>query len=400
LVSKGGSLYTISREDIYDYFRCPKIVSIKAFERKIRPNPYISEKTNHENQYANVIGKIGEYASELTFANQPLSANENGIKIREELIRRGFSFDEELKKILKETLDGLREIKPYIEATFGSINIIGKGESRYSSMPCWGKPDFVAVNSTNGKPLLVEIKNTKKKNIDEDTFQAKFYNSLEETVGIVILENRLEGKKRVLKPKTINYQNSETLIVYPRLGEVSQVSEPLEFNIDIIKEAWRAKQLGFQGLWPATDCSFDCPHKRFSTVLKEGNMEVVKPLPLILAKGMDECGEDLDANYWRRYLGKITPHTMMQAKYQNDKEAQEKLATYFNLEKDELKRIISKPISSFSESDKLMSNETEQWNQLLPNNLSIEHARGVSTQAYPLPKDSSHNLKKCWKEWE
>src|SRR6266571_8188964 len=79
-----ASIFTVSREDIFDYKRCPKIVAIKTYHttrtKKLRP-----EVNEPKIPIPNIVGQIGEAAAQLTF-----SGNDEGGKSLEEdnLVRR------------------------------------------------------------------------------------------------------------------------------------------------------------------------------------------------------------------------------------------------------------------------------------------------------------------------
>src|SRR5438094_5401126 len=62
-----SSIFTVSREDIFDYKRCPKIIAIKTYRttrtKKLRP-----EMNEPKIPIPNIIGQIGEAAAQLTFS--------------------------------------------------------------------------------------------------------------------------------------------------------------------------------------------------------------------------------------------------------------------------------------------------------------------------------------------
>src|SRR5438445_13441283 len=72
----------------------------------------------------------------------------------------GLLVAERVKALLKQSLDGLDQVKPVIEEEYGELTIIGKGETRYGMAPTYGLPDYVAFAKGKDKPILVEVKNT------------------------------------------------------------------------------------------------------------------------------------------------------------------------------------------------------------------------------------------------
>src|SRR3989449_3485298 len=194
-----ASIFTVSRENIFDYKRCPKIIAIKTYRttrtKKLRP-----EMNEPKIPIPNIVGQIGEAAAQLTF-----SGNDEGGKSLDEdsLVRRktpekrivqiilsrlnlmdkGMQMD--LEVLAKKTLEGLKGIRTEIDQALGPLTIVGRGESRYRTLPTCGYPDYVALTS-NERPVLIEVKNGAKESPGKDKFQASFYNSLGKTVGVVV----------------------------------------------------------------------------------------------------------------------------------------------------------------------------------------------------------------------
>src|SRR5205823_6125432 len=62
-----SSIFTVSREDVFDYKRCPKIVAIKTY-RKTRTRKERSEPNDSGIPLPNIVGQIGEAAVRLAFS--------------------------------------------------------------------------------------------------------------------------------------------------------------------------------------------------------------------------------------------------------------------------------------------------------------------------------------------
>src|SRR2546425_9889316 len=318
-----SSIFTVSREDVFDYKRCPKIVAIKTYQ-KTRTRKVKSEPDDSSVPLPNVIGQIGEAAVQFAFsdsfgqeslARDSLSPGKNVerriaqlVMSRLNLVEKGIQLDLEL--LAKKTIEGLREIKPEIERALGPMTVIGRGESRYGALPTCGYPDYVALSS-NDKPVLIEVKNGSRENSTKDRFQASFYNSLGKTVGVVVHDTNINDG--TIRPcvKVHLGKDAETLVVYPRLHKWERVTDTVDIDQDEIEEIWSAKQLGILGRWPDIHCESNCPHTRWGIVLPEDSLDMVaKPLPLIFAKGAADLGVDFDFNFMRRYISKITPSAM------------------------------------------------------------------------------------------
>jgi len=331
-------IFTVSRNDFYDYLRCPKIVALKVHRNLVRPPPLPKPKPERNIRYE--IGTIGEVTTKQVFsergeeilAEAGLGAEEEyeeefkeeyeegeepekefefkpGVitpppfpKILEvNLSQKGVQLDNQMKSILRDTLSGLQTIRKYLEDEYGEVRIIGRGESKNGVLPGKIKPDFVAISEDKKKPLLIEVKNTSRINYKSDTFQASFYNSIAQKHGVLILEERLEDEQNIITPKLVQNILPETLLVYPRLGEYQKISDTVKFSQKIIDDIWQAKQLGLMGKTPHTDCDSSCPHHRFGE-LPEDNIEPAVPLPLIYAEGLREIGKNLDVEFLRRYI--------------------------------------------------------------------------------------------------
>src|SRR5947199_10217223 len=65
----GTSLFTVSRHDIYDHQRCPKIVSIKVYRRTRTPKPEREPTEKSENTTA-IIGRVGEVVTRVAFSTR------------------------------------------------------------------------------------------------------------------------------------------------------------------------------------------------------------------------------------------------------------------------------------------------------------------------------------------
>lgn len=421
-------IFTMSRNDFYDYLRCPKIVALKIHRNLIRPPSLPKLKPERNIRYE--IGTIGEVTTKEVFS-------EKGDEILEEvrletedydeesfteeyedeefefkprtieppsfpkilevnLSQKGVQLDTQMKSILRDTLSGLKIIRKYLEDEYGEVRIIGRGESKNGVFPGKIKPDFVAISKDMKKPLLIEVKNSSRINQKPDNFQASFYNSITKIHGVMVLEERIEDEQNIITPKLIQNVIPETLLVYPRLGEYQKISDTVQINQKIIGEIWQAKQLGLMGKAPHTDCDSLCPHHRLGE-LPEDNIEPAIPLPLIYAQGLRELGKNLDVEFLRRYIfrkpvGSELRHSMWEFreknfliemyKYRDPKKAKQKQKSldlqrekYLDLfaEKTGFSRSNIETLSSFGQNIwkddkkiiKEMKNEIQPWQKII-----------------------------------
>ena len=433
-----ASIFTVSREDIFDYKRCPKIVAIKTYRttRTKKPRPEMNEP---KVPIRNIVGQIGEAAVRLAFSgtdDRDESFGEDSLLLRKtlgnriaqlimsglNLMDKGIQMDLEL--LAKKTIEGLREIKPEIDLALGPMTVIGRGESRYGALPTCGYPDYVALSS-NDKPVLIEVKNGSRENSTRDRFQASFYNSLGRTVGVVVHDTNVNDGSVRQSVKMHLEKDAETLVVYPRLHKWERVTDTVGIDQDEIEEIWSAKQLGIFGRWPDIHCESNCPHSRYKIVLPEDSLDTVaKPLPLIYAKGAADLGIDYNFNFALRYVHKTTPNAiselwnlgpllgkvpttnlepfaaMIERRLGLGRESAAKLLrSIAGLDSGELSsrtRIDPRRV------EKEMATYLEPWQRLLPQKVLDgigPTAQSIGTQSYSLPRQSNLIIDKSWNKW-
>lgn len=441
-----AGIFTISREDYYDYLRCPKIVAIKTHRYFMKPPPPPKPEFSRNVPYE--IGTIGEIATKEILSEPEAFDETEEIDEDEDysitepeftprsleinLKAKGVHLDMKMQGIVKETLEGLKSIKKYLTDEYGSINILGRAESRSGTMPGKIKPDFVAISENRKKPLLIEIKNTAKISTKPDNFQASYYNSLSQTQGILVVEERQEEGKNELMPKILENVLPETLLVYPRLGEFQIIRDSIKIDQKNISEIWQAKQLGLQGKTPHTNCDSKCPHHRYEK-LPEDNVEPAVPLSLVLAKGIVEQKHDLDLDYMIKHFSKLglrlelrknlwdfhainNPFLHIQGKEREkfakkEKKLNEKKERYLEMFSEKTgidRKTMELMIKSKTRLDekkilKEMKDEIHPWKKMLGRkrfDKFLPYAKGQSTIVYSIPEKSNEFVKKAWKQWD
>ena len=146
------TIYTISREDLYDYRRCPKIVAIKAYRaiRSVRENR-CSEPRELEPA---TIGMIGEAAVRLGFQGLPRAVAMQRIAHAIPQVK----FNEYLEEIAIQSLKGVEEVRGKLAREYGDITIIGKGEGRHPDLAGKVRPDFVAFRGETKSRSSLKLK--------------------------------------------------------------------------------------------------------------------------------------------------------------------------------------------------------------------------------------------------
>jgi len=403
------SLYSVTREDFYDYLRCPKIVSIKAYRtlRKEKRAPTPSQRAVEPAD----IGMIGEAAVQLGFSDVGTAVAMQQISYSIPELNR----NQLLKQIAIESLSGVEKIRERLRAEYGEITIIGKGQGRQPDLAGTVLPDRLAFSSESKVPIIVEVKNSRYHG-PADEFQAKFYNGVAETSGLYLLEERVEGQVAKLRPRII-HSEAETLLVYPRLGESLTIKEKFVPSAAMVRQVWTAKELGLSGFSIETNCGVDCPHHRLKLDLPEGNIEPLPPLPLVFSKGLVEKDWNLDLEYQVKYGRELLPEALKTALFLHAEKADGKLEEWKDwlvkdggLDKEAAEialsfRKRSRFYASKPDATKLtrsMRVVLDQWKRILKKKVrdAAPLLIGKATSVYALPAKSTRLVNNAWKKWE
>jgi hypothetical protein len=402
------SIFTVTREDLYDYERCPKIVAIKA-HRAITSTPSTALVEQRRVQEPAAIGKIGEIAVELTLQGVP--KHETLERITHSIPE--IKINEYLAQIAAQSVEGMEEIRRSLNAAYREVTIVGRGEGRHPDLAGTARPDFIGLTEHDRKPIIVEAKDSAKE-ARPYKFQAMFYNGLAEKFGIYLLRERLEGELTRFSPRILR-SSAETVLVYPRLATFSIVKEKYVPTETVTKAVWTAKQLGFSGRMPEHDCERKCPHNRLKVKLPEGSMEPLPPLPLIFSEGSIEEGFDLDLEYQAGYAWNLLPSRVKlailfaQQRSRALDDVKSWLVRNLGISKEAADVVVhNERRESFLHSKptggdllKLMGSELEPWETILKDRLaaSASSILARATAVYSLPKGSGRFVKDAWGRW-
>lgn len=401
-------LFILSRTDLYDYGRCPKIVAYKAY-RSLRVERRPIEEVSAAPSESTVIGKIGEFAIAAGFQGGGIpSSVELDSRVVERLEDVGIQVDDRVREILVETTKGLPEILTEVQEAYGYLKIIGKGVSRSGFLPSQANPDFVAVTST-GLPVIIETKNTKAKGPAHE-FQTAFYNTLARETGVVVIDSGVQNGKLILEPSAIHDVKTESVLIYPRLQEYERVTRTVDLSQERIEEVWRSKQLGYLGEEPFNDCDSKCPHHRLKMELQEGNLEVAAPLPVTFAKGAVESGADLDARFLYDYKRRMGIAELIERAKRIGKI--DSLVSKM-VQKGTISSSLANRLASLEYSDinwpntesvaKEMESQIEPWFEIMGKKRLKESGTGImglATRHFTLPNESKRFVKRSNESWE
>lgn len=410
-------VFSLSRQELYDFSRCPKIVSIRSY-RLLHPQVKEQPSEREEPEVSrSAIGRIGEAAVAAAFSPEAAAAGSiaelKGIvagRTASTVASLGVVLDGATRAILEETVQGLAEIRQYVASEYGEVQVIGRGVCKNGAFPGEARPDFVALSPKRSQPILIEVKNTPKP-LKTDRFQASYYNTVAREVGVVVHEQRVEGGRLNLTPVAYHESVADTILVYPRGRHFERVTELLDVGEEAVREVWRAKQLGFSGKSPHTDCGSGCPHRRLGLELPEGNLEVATPLPLVYAKGLTETEFDLDTDYLHRYyftsgLSSGTYDAVFMAR--NDEADRnhivEQVSAKTGIPLDIVKRMLyaDQRTPDSSKVMDAMANEVKPWAKALGKDAFITDyitIQRLATRYYTLPDKSGEFVKRAWKRW-
>jgi hypothetical protein len=320
----GMGRFTISWVDVYDYQRCPKIPAFKAMGLKLRRlesrkrpaiKPYTVGRLGErltaelipqltESRWAADLERVVEGPPVKVFrqAQEKLRFLKREVeRVSREVLGRPLKYSREgVRELVVRDVAGLVKVASKLAGEFGSLQIVGEGVVKSSALPSEGRVDLV-FSTKRGKFLIAEVKNTASLS-SEGTFQPSFYNSISR-VGALVIGKRVRGDKPEYLPLVRPSENVATVLINPRLGILQKVDKviPLE---NILQGIWESKELGMlrkQPEAPKRDYCNWCPWKKYcSNWSRRGPSEarldeIAKPPYLIVAKGLVECGFDLDA---------------------------------------------------------------------------------------------------------
>ena len=441
------SIFTVSRQDVYDYLKCSKIVAFKT-HMSLREGPLAPRRAGGLRHETGVIGEITarHMLAGTALGREPLGLEDGmsgGHDVQEDhaqrmtLMKRDLgkyriALDETIGSIFKETVKGLEIIKRRINNQYGEINVIGRGESRNGLLSSTSRPDFVAVVGDRKKLVMVEVKNAKTAGAKPDKFQATFYNTVGAKFGITVMEEYGELSSLKIAPMATRQKISETMLVYPRRGEFEVIKGRVDISRKIAQGIWVAKQLGMKGKAPETDCDSGCPHHRLKRRLPEGNIDVAIPLPLVYSKGRTEQDVDLDAVYWDHFLRKkkiagVLGYFRTDCIWEKTRIDKIKDPVVRKAELDRLSKarldfvktvsrktgLATKWLSNRASGhynagldksiEREMADEIKAWRKTLGARRferSKYGAKGQGTRIYALPKNSARFVEKSWNEWD
>lgn len=248
-----------------------------------------------------IIGMIGEKAVQLGFAG--LSQSEAMRQIARAVPQVNLNMN--LMQIALDSLHGVEQILVKLRDEFGEIRVIGRGEGRHPDLAGIVRPDFIAFAERERGPIIVETKDTTRK-ASTDQFQAMYYNGVADRFGVYLLEQRFERGDLTMVSRLVR-SSAKTILIYPRLAQYSTVEEKFVPDEAFIKDVWKAKELGFMGRSPETECLGTCAHHRLKVNLPEAEMEPLPPPPLIFSEGILQEGGDLDVDYQVSYAWRLLP---------------------------------------------------------------------------------------------
>lgn len=306
---KFHGLTTINRSNLYDYLRCPKILGIK-FYKKLHPHLIKKRKTVTKPKIRpQLAGKIGEIATTLIFSPSELfetytpDYNSQKNQILREL--NGINLNDFESELLYKISRRINDLRSEIKQKLGTIEIISHGNTRNGAMQSFARPDFVAIIKDSKTPILVETKSGKgavRKDYykTDHVFQAKYYNSIAKNAGGILQSVRQIDDKITFDAQFDMDTPAQTLLLYPQVGDFKLFDQQIPLNDSLFRDIWKVKQLALNTRLPVTDCDKTCPHFKMDDFnLKEGDIEVIEPLPVSIAKYLDENGEDFTRRYYQ-----------------------------------------------------------------------------------------------------
>lgn len=420
LVGAVVSLYTLTREDFHDYETCPKIVSIKAY-RELRAPPRERRQGTAGAPLHAITGRAAEAAFEIAFDEGKLKQRtaeeieaerrrmERAILRRLAIYRKWI--DGALREMIRETARGILAARRNFREAYGSLEILGHGESKNGIAPGIALLDFVAIRD-DGKPIIVEVKNTTTGLKAADRFQAKYYNALSERYGVVVRTDYVRSGRLVLTPTQVRDVGAETLLVNARGGTYEVVRDRTDVSRERIKDIWAAKQLGLVGKTVSTACGPACPHTRYRMELPEASIEPSMPLPVAFGIGMVESGANLRSAYFhalvRQPALRVVWDQFRFARWDaiglagKSDEVTAFTAAKLGLDPSDLELALRSSRPDSKSLDRAATDQLRRWRRLVgAKRLKGAKARGkgLATRVFSLPQEPDRFVRDCERAW-
>jgi hypothetical protein len=126
------SIFVLTRQELFDYTKCPRIVALKMYKQYVMPQPpkAPAQQRTQPAILPNILSSIGEAGFEAEFDDEiPRAKKEKALL--NELTKRGIEIDEEIRSAVRETTKGFEQTRVDVEKAFGNLEIIGRGETKY-----------------------------------------------------------------------------------------------------------------------------------------------------------------------------------------------------------------------------------------------------------------------------
>jgi hypothetical protein len=286
------SILNISWEDLWAYCQCPrKLAADTRHASLFYYYWYGPRSTNAESDdvlNALSVGSSGRVTVDsIDPASRALAENTIAPAIASVSRER---LQEYAKHVVKQSVKPTERVLEALSRKYGDIHTIGNVTARQPDMVCRPHPDFYVLTSS-GKRIIVEMKSRPS---EKQKFKAEFYNGLTDSHGVFVVEERWENGLAVLVPRVVR-EPVEMLLVYPDSEEV--VGEKFPVNIELVKNAALAKQLGYRGKCPVDSCGPNCKHNRLNLKLAKTYTEPLRPLGLAFCELLQQESFNFDYHY-------------------------------------------------------------------------------------------------------
>lgn len=206
----------------------------------------------------------------------------------------------------------------------------------------------------------------------------------------------------------------DTVLIYLGTESFHVVRDEFVTSRQLIKGLLEAKQLGFRGLVPETDCADDCRYCDLAARMKlrEGSMELLPPLPLTFAEGMLELKYDLDLNYHVAHGSELLPSELRE-RIRNGRVLIEESAKWRHWLTESAKLVPQAadmvlkgqsryPLQPSAETlVKFLKGDLRPWQGILGDQVrtSASVILGKALEIYGLPRGSQIFVKDAWDRW-
>jgi hypothetical protein len=416
------NLNTVNHRDLAHYEACPRLLGVYAY-LTAHPEARAAGPQRREVVYVEgldglAFGSIGEAMTAEMLGDFDGNVDSDAVigQTLEALKRRGArltaNIRRQVEKAVREAQGQFTQVHNALQERYGRLKLLGRGKAHYGHVPGYAAPDFVAV-AKNGNTILVEAKYQRKLTMQQ-VRQAEWYNAVATAECLQVRWVPQVGEKMRGSIQSSFRDPQECVLVNwsPSGDGITPVSSRAHANKETLRELWRVKRMGFQGVLPETDCEVSCrcqkQIEKHELELPEGNLEVARPPVLHLGQAYVEEGVDLEgrglANMAVLAGGPTILRDLRMMHYHarrtdHPQEAEERLAGLLDIPEDRAREIIRQGTNVGRVPDEEVKVD-RAWGSLVGDVMTMRGIKAQATRTYAAARDVDRLVKRANDFWD